>query len=108
MPVTLINTFKVPAEQEQEFLKRWSETTAVYARTSGFLETRMHRNTGVGNPTFNYINIALWASNEAFIRAHKDYVPGEESIPGIEFHPAIYEEVMMTRNLLPTQSAGNE
>jgi hypothetical protein len=51
MPVTLINTFKVPAEQEQEFLKRWSETTSVYARTSGFIETHMHRNTGVGNPT---------------------------------------------------------
>ena len=41
MPVTLINTFKVPAEQEQEFLTRWSETTAIYARTSGFVETHM-------------------------------------------------------------------
>lgn len=108
MPVTLINTFKVPAEQEQEFLKRWSETTSVYARTSGFIETHMHRNTGVGNPTFNYINIAVWASSEAFLQAHKDYVPGEESIPGIEFHPALYEEIIMTRNLLLTQSAGKE
>ena len=68
----------------------------------------MHRHTGVGNPTFNYINIATWASSEAFLQAHKDYVPGEESIPGIAFHPALYEEIIMTRNLLPTQSAGNE
>jgi hypothetical protein len=35
-------------------------------------------------------------------------VPGEESIPGIEFHPALYEEIIMTRNLLLTQSAGKE
>ena len=84
MPVTLINTFKVPADQEQEFQKRWSETTAVYARTSGFIDTRLHRKTGVGNSTFNFINIAPRASNEAFIQAHQDYVPGEESIPGIE------------------------
>jgi len=108
MPVTLINTFKVPTEQEQEFLKRWNETTAVYARTPGFIETHLHRNTGVGNPIFKYVNIAVWASNEAFTQAHKKYVPGEESIPGIQFHPAIYEEVIMIRNLLPTQSNGNE
>ena len=108
MPVTLINVFKVPAEQEQEFLERWSETTRVYARTPGFLETRLHRNIGIGNPTFQFINIGLWASSEAFVQAHKDYVPGEESIPGIEFHPALFEEVIMTRNLLSTQSPHNE
>jgi len=61
MPVTLINTFKVPTEQEQEFLKRWNETTAVYARTPGFIETHLHRNTGVGNPTLirQYCDLGL-------------------------------------------------
>ena len=108
MPITLINTFKVPAEQEEEFLKRWTETTKIYARTAGFLKTHLHRNTGIGNQTFQFINIALWASSEAFIQAHKDYVPGEESIPGIEFHPALFEEIIMNRNLLPVRSTGNE
>jgi len=108
MTVTLINTFKVPPEYEDEFLKRWNETTGIYARTSGFIETHMHRNTGVGNQTFKYVNVATWASDEAFIQAHKDYVPDEESIPGIEFHPAIYEEIIVVKNLLPQKSAGDE
>ena len=108
MPVKLINAFQVPEEQREEFLKRWTETTQVYARTAGFLETRLHRNTGVGNQTFQFINVALWASFEAFMRAQEDFVPGEESIPWISFHPAILEEVIMTKNLLSGQSKGDE
>ena len=108
MPVKLINVFKVPEVQRDEFLKRWSDTTQVYARTEGFIETHLHRNTGAGNQTFEFINIALWASTEAFIKAHKDFVPSEESIPGIAFHPAIFEEVIMTKNLLSRRSASDE
>lgn len=108
MPVTLINVFAVPQDQRDEFLKRWTQTTQVYARTEGFIETHLHENAGVGNPTFQFINFAIWASNEAFLQAHKDYVPEEESIPGISFHPAIFEEVVMMKNLLSTQSGGIE
>lgn len=89
MPVTMINPFKVPSEQEEEFLKHGNETTAVYSRTAGLIETHRHRNTGAGHLTLNYIKIAIWALNEAFIQAYQDYAPGEESIPGIQFHPAI-------------------
>ena len=108
MSVKLINVFQMPPEQEDEFLRRWSETTQHYARTDGFIVTHLHRNTGVGNQTFSFINIAEWASAEAFINAHKEYVPGEESIPGISFHPGIFEEVVMTRNLLSPMSKGHE
>ena len=108
MSVKLINVFQVPEDKRDEFLRRWSETTAVYARTEGFLETHMHQNTGVGSQTFQFINVALWASSQAFIQAHKDFVPGEESIPGVSFDPAIFEEVIMTKNLLPAQSKGDE
>ena len=108
MSVKLINVFQVPEEQREEFLRRWTETTQVYARTAGFLETHLHQNVGVGNQTFQFINIALWASSEAFVQAHKDFVPGEESIPGISFHPAIFEEVIMTKNLLSGRSDGGE
>ena len=108
MAVKLINVFHVPEDQVEEFLTRWTATSAVYARTDGFLETHMHRNAGVGHQNFNFINIATWASPEAFINAHKNYVPGEESIPGIQFFPAIYEEIIMTKNLLPKTSTGQE
>lgn len=104
MTVKLINVFQVPEEQRDEFLKRWSETTQIYARTPGFIETHLHQNAGVGNPTFQFINIALWASDEAFTKAHEDYKPGEESIPGITFHPAIFEEIIMVKNQLPRTS----
>ncbi len=50
MSVTLINVFQLPPDQRDEFLKRWTETTQVYARTEGFIETHLHENTGVGNP----------------------------------------------------------
>ena len=108
MAAKLINVFHVPEDQVDEFLRRWNETMQVYAHSAGFLETHLHRNSGVGNQTFNFINIALWASTEAFEQAHRDYVPGEESIPGIAFHPAVYEEVVMTKNLLSAQSKGDE
>lgn len=100
MPVKMINVFQVPPGQEEEFLRRWNETTSVYARTPGFIETHMHRNTGVGNPTFNFINIAFWASPEAFTKAHENYTPGEESLPGIKFHPAVFEEFITVENQL--------
>ena len=54
--------FQLPPDQRDEFLKRWTETTQVYARTEGFIETHLHENAGVGNPTFQFINFALWAS----------------------------------------------
>ena len=46
MPVTLVNVFKLPEDQRDKFLKCWTETTQVYARTEGFLETHVHENTG--------------------------------------------------------------
>lgn len=109
MPVTLINVFEVPTAQEDEFLRRWQETAAVFARTDGFLETHLHRNMGFGNQTFRFVNFALWASVEAFTQAHREYSPGEEKIAGVTFHPALFEEIIMTRNLLSTtpQSASS-
>ena len=54
------------------------------------------------------VSIATSASNEVFIQAHREYKPGEESISGIEFHPAIYEEIIRTKNLLSTTFVGDE
>jgi len=105
--VKLINVFQVFSEHEDEFLRRWQETTAVYARTDGFIETHLHRNSGVGDQMFQFVNIALWVSKSAFLDAHRRYVPGEESIPGLAFHPALFEEVIVTRNLLPRRSREN-
>lgn len=56
MPVALINPFVVPADKEEEFLRAWNQTTRVFSSTPGFIETHLHKNTGVGDGTFQYIN----------------------------------------------------
>ena len=58
MPVTLINTFIVPEDRAEEFLTEWKKSCDRFSQTPGFIETHLHRNTGVGNGTFRFINIA--------------------------------------------------
>ena len=94
MAVTLINTFIVPEDKEAEFLEHWKTTSRVFAGRPGFVETHLHRNTGIGNGTFRFINIARWESAEAWRSNHSDYVPGEYSIPGVKGHPAIFKCVV--------------
>ncbi len=91
MAVTLLNAFIVPEDQEAEFLKRWKTTSAYFSGKQGFIETHLHRNTGVGNGAFRFINIARWESAEAWRSTHDDYKPTENDIPGVKGHPAIFE-----------------
>jgi heme-degrading monooxygenase HmoA len=97
MPVQLINPFVVPADKEEEFLQAWEETTQVFSANPGFIETYLHKNVGVGDGTFQYINVATWESAEAWNSTHGDYKPREESIPGVEHHPGIFEEVIYVK-----------
>ena len=94
MSVTLINTFIVPAGQEEEFLRHWGMTSDRFSKTPGFIEAHLHRNTGVGNGTFSFINIAKWTSAEAWRSTHDDYKPTEYSLEGVKGHPAIFEPIV--------------
>jgi heme-degrading monooxygenase HmoA len=96
MAVTLINVFNVPSEREDEFLGHWRQTASFFrdAPGSGFIETHLHKNTGIGNPTFTFINIARWQSGEHWKRSHDAYVPKEYSVPGVKGHPAIFESIV--------------
>lgn len=96
MSVTMLNVFVVPDGSEDEFLANWRETTSVFSKNMGLIETHMHRNTGEGggDPTFKFINIATWESPEAFRDAHVAYQPAEEKMTGVKFHPAIYKSVI--------------
>ena len=94
MPVTLLNGFIVPEDKEDEFFSNWRKTAAHFQQTKGFVECHFHRNTGVGNGTFKFINIAKWESAEAWRSAHEDYPPTEYDVPGVKGHPAIFESVV--------------
>lgn len=94
MAVTLINVFIVPKECEDEFLQNWKLTTTVFVKDPGFIEAHLHRNAGVGNGTFSFINIARWESADAWRIAHDAYSPSEYRIPGVKGHPAIFEPIV--------------
>lgn len=93
MAVTLINVFIVPADKEEEFLLNWNNTSKYFSATpdTGFIETHLHKNSGVGNGTFTFINIASWESPAHWKNSHDAYAPKEYMIPGVKGHPAIFE-----------------
>lgn len=95
MSATLINVFIVPAEARDAFLAEWKVTAEHYRSSgTGLIETHLHQNTEVGNPTFSYVNVARWTSGEAWRAAHAEYTPGEYSIPGVKGHPSIFVPIV--------------
>ena len=94
MTATLINAFIIPEDKEEDFLKNWKKTTDHFSRKKGFIETLLHRNTGVGNQTFMYINIAKWDSKETWDLLHTEYRPTEYNIEGVKGHAACFEPVI--------------
>ena len=94
MAVTLINVFTMPKEKEEDFLREWTKTATHFSSTDAFIETHLHRNTGIGNDTFSFINIARWTSAEDWKREHTTYRPTEYDIEGVKGHPSIFEAVV--------------
>ncbi len=71
---TLINAFIVPTDKEEEFLENWKQTTDYFSGRKGFIETFLHRNAGVGNQPFMYINLAKWESKEVWSQVHSYFL----------------------------------
>ncbi len=95
MAITLINPFVVPAEyDDDEFLRRWHEASDRLPHAPGFIEAHMHRNTGDGDQTFRFINIALWESAEAYRAAFRGPAPTPHEIAGVKFYPGLFEQFL--------------
>ena len=94
MIATLINAFIIPEDKEEEFLESWKKTTDYFSRKKGFLETKLHRNSGVGDQTFMYVNVAKWESKEAWDKLHREYMPSEYNIEGVKGHAACFDPVI--------------
>ncbi len=95
MAVTLLNVFIVPEGKEEEFVANWKRTAAHFHKsTPGFVETHLHRNTGVGNGTFQFINIARWDTADDWHNSHGAYRPTEYDIEGVQGHPAIFQDIV--------------
>jgi heme oxygenase (mycobilin-producing) len=68
MKTSFINLLKVPAAQEDRFLKLWERGAEYMSQQPGFVWTTLHRNLAP-NAAYQYFTIACWENAEAFQRA---------------------------------------
>lgn len=68
-PVTLINSFLVPAARDEAFQELWTRTSHYFSDQPGFRSLRLHR--AVSDDTaYRWVNVATWESEAAFRAAH--------------------------------------
>jgi heme-degrading monooxygenase HmoA len=96
-PVTLINSFVVPAGRDAVFLEMWTEASMYFRRQPGFLSLRFHRAVSP-DADYRYVNVARWDSLAHFQAAHataefRAIVTADEwkEFPA---NPALYEVVV--------------
>jgi heme-degrading monooxygenase HmoA len=89
--VTLINSFTVESGRQDEFLDAWRETIDHFATAPGFIRAVLHRNTGLNDTTFQYVNVALWENVEAYRAVFRDFTPAGHRIPGVKAYPGLFE-----------------
>jgi heme oxygenase (mycobilin-producing) len=90
-PCILINPFEVPPGREEECLQGWEKARAYLAQQPGYISTRLHRALSPG-ARFAFVNIAEWASPEAFqaamaSEAFQELIQGMADFP---HYPALY------------------
>ena len=90
--VTLINPFEVPAGQDDKFIAGWERANDHLSQRPGYLATSLHRSIGP-DPDFRFVNVAHWASAEAFTAAITD--PDFRTTAQIPYpaHPALYTAI---------------
>lgn len=68
-PVTLMNSFRVPAARDAEFHALWVRTSHYFRRQPGFRSLRLHRAVS-DDAVYRWVNVATWESEAAFRAAH--------------------------------------
>jgi heme oxygenase (mycobilin-producing) len=94
MSVTLVNLFTVPPEEEANFVDRFKAMAERCEGLAGFERTELHRNAGVGDPSYAFVNIAVWESAEAWRSALPIILQSAGGLgTGVIPKPALYESV---------------
>lgn len=93
MSLTLVNLFTVPAGEADNFLARFKATAERLGDLPGFGGTELHRNAGVGDQTYGFVNIATWESAEAWQAALPSIMQGAAGLTGVIPKAALYELV---------------
>jgi heme-degrading monooxygenase HmoA len=92
--LTLINLFTVPPEEADAFQGRFAAMTEALQGVDGFEGTDLHRYAGVGDPSYQFVNIAKWASAEAWRAALPKIIAEAGKLgSGVAPKAALYESV---------------
>ncbi len=95
MPVTLINAFEVPVNDEAVFLEQWKQTSAQVKGRKGFVETRLHRALK-DDARFLYVNVAIWENEELYHAAFRTIEVHEGKDANVHANPALYRVVVQS------------
>ena len=94
MSLTLVNLFTVPPGEEDAFEARFKAVCEKLEGMPGFEGTELHRNAGVGDPSYAFVNIAKWESAAAWREAlPKIMAQGGLLSGGVVPKAALYESV---------------
>jgi len=94
MSLTLVNLFTVPAGEEDAFEARFKAVCEKLGGMPGFEGTELHRNAGVGDQSYAFVNIAKWESAEAWREAlPKIMAQGGLFSGGVVPKAALYDSV---------------
>jgi hypothetical protein len=93
MSLTLVNLFTVPEAEADAFVERFKATAERCVGVAGFEGTELHRNTGVGDQTYQFVNIAKWESAEAWRAALPQIMAGASLAGGVIPKATLYESV---------------
>lgn len=90
-PIVLINSFEVPAGEDEAFLRGWEGAQKFLSSQEGYLSTKLHRSI---SPTadFRFVNVARWRSPLAFQAAIAAPAFPAAAVP-FDFHASLYEVV---------------
>jgi Antibiotic biosynthesis monooxygenase len=93
MSLTLVNLSTVPAGEADAFVERFRATAERCVGVAGFEGTELHRNTGVGDQAYQFVNIAKWESAEVWRAALPLILAGATLAGGVIPKAALYESV---------------
>jgi heme-degrading monooxygenase HmoA len=68
-PVTLMNSFVVPAGRDDVFVELWTETSNYFRSQPGFRSLRLHRAV-TPDARYRFVNVANWASAADYRAPH--------------------------------------
>jgi heme oxygenase (mycobilin-producing) len=90
-PVVLINAFEVPEGEDEAFLDGWERKREFLRAQEGYLSARLHRSLSP-DADFRFVNVALWASEQAFRDATSQPEFRAAPVP-FRSHASLYEVV---------------